>query len=86
MQDTTALRAELIETARGMNLRGINVNKSGNVSARACRADGAEGFLITPTGMPYESLTPDDLVWIPLVNPPSLRNADGTGGSERTSP
>ena len=33
MQDTTALRAELIETARGMNLRGINVNKSGNVSA-----------------------------------------------------
>ena len=38
MQDTTALRAELIETARGMNLRGINVNKSGNVSARACRA------------------------------------------------
>ena len=69
MQDTTALRAELIETARGMNLRGINVNKSGNVSA--------EGFLITPTGMPYESLTPDDLVWIPLVNPPSLRNADG---------
>ena len=58
MQDTTALRAELIETARGMNLRGINVNKSGNVSARACRADGAEGFLITPTGMPYESLTP----------------------------
>lgn len=35
MQDTTALRAELIETARGMNLRGINVNKSGNVSARA---------------------------------------------------
>lgn len=45
MQDTTALRAELIETARGMNLRGINVNKSGNVSARACRADGAEGFL-----------------------------------------
>ena len=77
MQDTTALRAELIETARGMNLRGINVNKSGNVSARACRADGAEGFLITPTGMPYESLTPDDLVWIPLVNPPSLRNADG---------
>ena len=76
-QDTTALRAELIETARGMNLRGINVNKSGNVSARACRADGAEGFLITPTGMPYESLTPDDLVWIPLVNPPSLRDADG---------
>ena len=61
MQDTTALRAELIETARGMNLRGINVNKSGNVSARACRADGAEGFLITPTGMPYESLTPDYL-------------------------
>ena len=63
-------------TAMGLSLIHI-LNKSGNVSARACRADGAEGFLITPTGMPYESLTPDDLVWIPLVNPPSLRNADG---------
>ena len=35
MLDTGALRAELIETAREMNLRGINVNKSGNVSVRA---------------------------------------------------
>lgn len=77
MQDTTALRAELIETAREMNRRGINVNKSGNVSVRACSASGVEGFLITPTGVPYENLTPDHLVWIPLVNPPSLQSTAG---------
>ena len=75
--DTEALRAELIEVAREMNLRGLNVNKSGNVSARADRMDGVKGFLITPTGMPYETLAPDDLVWAPLENPPSLREAYG---------
>lgn len=77
MLDTGALRAELIETAREMNLRGINVNKSGNVSVRADKENRVKGFLITPTGMPYETLTPDDLVWVPLVNPPSLREACG---------
>ena len=30
-----ALRMAVIDTAREMNRRGINVNKSGNVSARA---------------------------------------------------
>lgn len=56
--DDLALRLEVIETARDMNRRGINVNKSGNVSARC--AGGT--FLITPTGIPYDALEPDDIV------------------------
>lgn len=64
-EDSTRLREEAIATARGMNAAGINVNKAGNVSVR-CNHEGRDGFLITPTGVPYASLVPDDLVFIPL--------------------
>lgn len=59
------LSERLIAAARGMNERGINVNKSGNVSVRLERG-GRPGFLVTPTGVPYATLTPEDLVWMPL--------------------
>lgn len=58
-----ALRMAVIDTAREMNRRGINVNKSGNVSART---SGGRSFFITPTGIPYESLEPDDIVEVSL--------------------
>lgn len=51
------LRRALIATARAMNASGINLGTSGNVSAR-CGAD----VLITPTGLDYERLDPDDIV------------------------
>lgn len=56
------LRRAVIETAREMNRRGINVNKSGNVSARF-----GTGFLITPTGIPYGRLEPADVVFVDLA-------------------
>lgn len=66
-EDSPALRARIIDTARAMNAAGINVNKSGNVSLRCAR--GAEQIvLITPTGLPYEKLTPADLVVLHLAN------------------
>lgn len=46
----------LIAAARAMQPVGLNRGTSGNVSVR----DG-DGFLITPTGLPYDSLTPGDL-------------------------
>lgn len=67
-EDGPALRTQVIATARGMNAAGINVNKAGNVSAR-CRRGAREGFVITPTGVPYDALIPDDLVFIPLAAP-----------------
>lgn len=67
-----ALRAQVIATARAMNDRGINQGASGNVSAR-CR----QGYLITPTGMSYDRLKPDDIVYM---------RADGeTRGKRRPS-
>jgi L-fuculose-phosphate aldolase len=51
------LRDEVIATALAMNAAGINRGRSGNVSVRI---DG--GFLITPTGKPYDATTPDDII------------------------
>lgn len=62
-EDCEALRLEVIRTAQSMNRERINVNKSGNVSVRASQC-GAEGFLITPTGVPYADLTADQIVFM----------------------
>lgn len=53
------LRDQLIASARAMQPAGLNKGTSGNVSVRS-----GDGFYITPTGSPYESLTADD---IPLM-------------------
>ena len=55
------LRERVIATALGMNAAGINRAKAGNVSAR-WRDGGFDGFLITPTGVAYDRLSPDDIV------------------------
>jgi len=63
--DSLELREAVIATARAMNERGINVNKSGNVSVRCARGARA-GFLLTPTGVPYDRLEPDDIAFVGL--------------------
>ena len=50
------LRADLIATARALQPAGLNKGTAGNVSVR----DG-DGFLITPTGLPYDTLVPGDI-------------------------
>ena len=60
-RDEVALREAIVATARGMNALGINRGKSGNVSARLRNAD-IDGYLITPTGVPYDATSADDLV------------------------
>jgi L-fuculose-phosphate aldolase len=57
MSDELALRTELIEACRSMNRLGINKGTSGNISVRH-----ADGFLISPTGIPYEKLVPEHVV------------------------
>lgn len=61
------LRRHLIDTARRMAAEGLNRGTAGNVSARLT-IEGVDGYLITPTGMPYDTLTPDDLVFMPLAD------------------
>jgi L-fuculose-phosphate aldolase len=56
-----ALRREIVETCRAMNALGINQGTSGNVSARC-----GDALLITPSGLPYDAMTSDDIVAMPL--------------------
>jgi len=53
------IRKQILATALRMNAVGINRGKSGNVSARW-----VEGFLVTPSGLPYEETRPSDIVFI----------------------
>lgn len=55
------LRQEIIDTCLRMNAEGINQGTSGNVSARV-----SGGFLITPSGIPYDRLTTDMIVEMDL--------------------
>jgi len=65
IEDGPGLRQALIDTACATLLHGLNVHKSGNVSAR-CLRGGNEGLLITPTALAYDALAPEDLVFVNL--------------------
>jgi L-fuculose-phosphate aldolase len=51
------LRKRIIETCLEMNASGLNRGTSGNISVRF-----ANGFLITPSGLPYAETYPIDIV------------------------
>lgn len=51
------LRDDLVATARRMSDLGLTPGTSGNVSVRS-----TSGMIITPSGIPYPDLIPDDLV------------------------
>lgn len=53
------LRQEIIDTCLEMNSSGLNQGTSGNVSARV-----RGGMLITPSGMPYKTMKPGDIVYM----------------------
>lgn len=55
--ENSALREKMVEICRRMNSTGINQGTAGNLSVRT-----SDGFLITPSSLPYDSMTPDDLV------------------------
>lgn len=52
-------KAELIATAQAMCACGLNKGTAGNLSMRV-----GDGYLITPTGMDYADLTPDDIPYV----------------------
>ena len=61
----TELRQKLISTACRTMTSGLNKGIAGNLSVRT-EENGEAGFLITPTGIPYESLEPADVVFMRL--------------------
>ncbi|MCF3649775.1 class II aldolase/adducin family protein [Synoicihabitans lomoniglobus] len=57
------LRQAIIDTCLALETRGLNQGTSGNVSVR----DGAGGFYLTPSGVPYAAMTPADIVRVDLA-------------------
>jgi L-fuculose-phosphate aldolase len=56
-KEERSLRQEMVATCRAMDAKGINQGTAGNLSVRH-----GEGFLITPSSMPYDSMQPEDIV------------------------
>jgi L-fuculose-phosphate aldolase len=73
-EDEEALRRSLVETGRRIAPEGLGRGTAGNLSVRC-----GSGFLITPTGMPYQSLRPGDLA---LVAPDGSWRGDRAPSSE----
>jgi len=60
-ENTTETRQAIIDACLRMNAEGINQGTSGNISVRT-----GEQMLITPSGIPYDQLTPKDIVRVRL--------------------
>jgi L-fuculose-phosphate aldolase len=59
-------RQSIIDACRQMNTLGINQGTSGNISLRH-----GEGMLITPTSVPYDTMQPDQIVFMKLDGAPA---------------
>jgi L-fuculose-phosphate aldolase len=57
VSDDLSLRRAMVETCRRMNASGLNQGTAGNLSLRH-----ADGFLITPSSLPYDTMEPADIV------------------------
>ncbi|MFJ2745565.1 class II aldolase/adducin family protein [Streptomyces sp. NPDC087440] len=68
--EVAAAWRDLVDTARRSVTDGLVVGTSGNVSVRV----GADLVLLTPSGVPYDRLTPDDVTGVD----PSGRQVLGT--------
>lgn len=65
-RDSVQLRQAIIDACLKLNADGINQGTSGNVSVRA-----GEAMLITPSGVPYENMTPEMIQSVPLDRDPA---------------
>ncbi|MGI3185382.1 class II aldolase/adducin family protein [Nioella aestuarii] len=63
--DRVETRQAIINACLKLNADGINQGTSGNVSLRA-----GDAMLITPSGVPYEDMTPDMIQKVPLSGDP----------------
>ena len=57
--DERAARLSVVRACQEMTALGINQGTSGNISIRS-----GSGMLVTPSGMPYAEMEPDDLVFM----------------------
>ena len=59
------LKKQVIEYAQKLNSTNLSPLRSGNVSVRV-NYNNVEGFLLTPSGKKYDTLVPEDIVFLAL--------------------
>ena len=59
------LRSEIVKYSKKLNSSNLSPLRSGNMSIRATQ-DGNDGFLITPSGIKYEQLKEESIVFLEL--------------------
>lgn len=64
----STLRQQLVQHAQRLRPLGLATGTSGNLSVRAT-LEGAEGMLITPSGIAYDTLRPEDMVPVRFTGP-----------------
>lgn len=57
-------REQLLNISQQLVSMGLNRGAAGNASVRANNAEGEAGFLITPSGLAANKMTPSDMVWM----------------------
>lgn len=73
-----AIRTDIVEACRRLVEAGLVQGTSGNISVRF-----EERMLITPSGVPYERMAPEDVVAVPLDSDGSA--FEGRGGNVPSS-
>ena len=58
-------RNQIIEYSLKLNSTNLSPLRSGNISVRV-KEDDKDGYLITPSGKKYETLKPEDIVFMGL--------------------
>ncbi|GJD76811.1 class II aldolase/adducin family protein [Methylobacterium gregans] len=59
--DAFRVRQSIVEAARSLDALGLTQGTSGNIALRW-----EDGLLITPSGLPYARMSPDDIVFMRL--------------------
>lgn len=66
LEDTETLRQQIIDACLWMERAGVNQGTSGNISVRV-----TDGILMTPSALPYDRMTPDQICKLSLNGPPA---------------
>ncbi len=74
-------RNQIIEYSLKLNSTNLSPLRSGNISLRGTEHD-KEGYLITPSGKKYETLKPEDIVFMGLNDEEENKDSNNKPSSE----
>ena len=74
-------RNQIIEYSLKLNSTNLSPLRSGNISLRSIEKDN-NGYLITPSGKKYETLKPEDIVFMSLNEEVEKKDLDNNPSSE----